>query len=78
MIPTARAHISRIQQTADKLAVDLPLAVVSTLSAGRRLVQQTERIEGHTAALNARVVDVLLNGGDPTDDAEVRSWCCSA
>ena len=72
MIPTARAHISRIQQTADKLAVDLPLAVVSTLSAGRRLVEQTERIEGHTAALNARVVDVLLNGGDPTDDAEVR------
>jgi hypothetical protein len=66
------AHITRIQLAADKLAVALPAAYTAVLAAARQLVEQTERLEGHTGALNNAVIEALLNDDDLADDPQVR------
>lgn len=73
MIVSAATHTRVIETTAKKLGVPLPAKFVDAMATARKLVRDTEALEGATGNLNDRVIHVLLEGQDPGADPEVQN-----
>jgi hypothetical protein len=65
------AHITRIHSPPTNSRSPYQRRTPHSLAAARQLVEQTERLEGHTGALNNAVIEALLND-DLADDPQVR------